>query len=309
MRVSRSLNLGAWIAITATFFSPVAGYGWQAGRLWLQGVPFSSLHPATSLAAIGLFLALSVAGLVACLNEVNQMGVERHLKLAQSNFAAAVTHELRTPVATVRMYADMMRQGMVEDPAQRALFLGHICHECDRLSGLIDDVLAYAELGEKRKRYTFEPVSVTALLDDALAAVGGALSAGGITVERDVATDLMIDVDRAAMTHALVNLLGNAAKYGAAGGRVRLGARAHADGVRFYVQDFGPGIPATEHQKIFEAFYRVGDELTRKHPGSGLGLALAQEYVKAHAGKLSLESVPGAGAIFTIQLPLARSST
>ncbi|MDB5097718.1 MAG: histidine kinase [Cyanobacteria bacterium RYN_339] len=308
MRVSRSLNLGAWIAITATFLSPVLGFGWQLGRLWMHGTPVASLHPVVPYPVLGGFLVLAAAGLAACLNEVNQMGIERALKVAQSNFVAAVTHELRTPVATVRMYADMMRQGMVEDPAQREQFLGHICHECDRLSGLIDDVLTYAELGEKRRPYTFEPIAASVLVDDALAAVGGVLHAGGLAVERDVPADLVVEVDRRAMTHALINLITNAAKYGAAGGRVRLGAERHEGGVRFYVQDFGPGIPAAEHDKVFQAFYRVGDELTRKHPGSGLGLALVAEYVKAHAGKVSLESLPGAGAVFSIQLPQARTS-
>jgi signal transduction histidine kinase len=302
MRVSRSLNLGAWTAITATFFSPVLGYGVQMGRLWLGGTPLSAFHPPWAL--VGLFTVLSAAGLAACLHEVEQMREERTLKLAQSNFVAAVTHELRTPVATVKMYADMMRQGMVADAAQRELFLGHICHECDRLSGLIDDVLAYTELGEKRRRYSFEPVAASLLVDDAVAAVGGAL--GGLALERDVPADLVVEVDRRAMTHALVNLLANAAKYGATGQRIRLGAERRPDGVRFYVQDFGPGIPAAEHEKVFQAFYRVGDELTRKHPGSGLGLALVAEYVKAHAGKITLESPPGAGATFAIQLPSAR---
>jgi signal transduction histidine kinase len=296
------LNLGAWAAISATFLAPVLGYGWQAGQMWRHGTLLAAFHPSPLL---GVFMLLSVAALAACLHEVDQMKAERALKVAQSNFVAAVTHELRTPVATVRMYADMMRQGMVGDEAQREQFLGHICHECDRLSGLIDDVLAYAEVGEQRRRYTFEPVAATVLVDDALAAVGGAL--GGLAVERDVPADLKVEVDRRAMTHALVNLLTNAAKYGAAGRRVRLGAERTAVGVRFFVQDFGPGIAAAEHEKVFEAFYRVGDELTRKHPGSGLGLALVAEYVKAHAGKVSLESQPGTGAQFSIQLPLART--
>jgi two-component system phosphate regulon sensor histidine kinase PhoR len=304
MRVSRSLNLGAWAAITATFFSPVAGYGLQVGRLWLGGTPVTAFHPAWGL--LGISLLLSVAGLAACLHEVDQMRAERAIKVAQSNFVAAVTHELRTPVATIKMYADMMRQGMVTDPAQREQFLGHICHESDRLSGLIDDVLTYTELGEQRRRYTFEPVAASLLVDDALAAVGGALV--GLEVEREVPQDLVVEVDRRAMTHALVNLLTNAAKYGATGGKVRLGAERRPEGVRFYVQDFGPGIPVAEHEKVFEAFYRVGDELTRKHPGSGLGLALVAEYVKAHAGKVGLECPPGEGARFTIQLPAARTT-
>ena len=101
-------------------------------------------------------------------------------------------------------------------------------------------------------------------------------------------------------------VLANAAKYGTAGGRVRLEVAEQDGAVLFRVQDFGQGIPKTEHENVFKPFCRVGDELTRSHPGSGLGLALVAEYVKAHAGSVSLASEPGAGAVFTIRLPRSR---
>lgn len=309
MYVSRRLNLAAWAAIALTLASPLIAFVWEGARaLALGGDPFAVVHIRHNGAELLILIGLLGLALAAALHEWRLIGTESAIAVAQSNFTSAVTHELRTPLTTIRMYADMLRQGLVSDAAQRQTFLDGICHECDRLGGLIDDLLAYAELREDRRAYRFEAVEAGVLVDEAIAAVQGPLASAGMTIERVVPQALPVEVDRKAITHALINLLGNAVKYAPEGKRITVSATQDHDQVLFTVQDFGPGIAVDEQSRVFQPFYRVGSELTRTHPGSGLGLALVRDYVVAHAGSVDLASQPGEGARFTIRLPRRRSA-
>lgn len=233
---------------------------------------------------------------------------DRAVALAQSNFVSAVSHEMRTPLTTIKMYAEMVEQGVITDPARRATYMGVIVKECDRLSRLIENVLDYAQISGRRRAYRFEPADMRVLVDEALAALEAPIAQAGLVVEVDAPAGLSASVDRDAVVQAIVNLVGNAAKYAADGGRVRITARAEGAAVSLTVQDFGPGIPREEQRKVFQAFYRVGSEATRTASGTGLGLALVKAHAEAHHGRLELESAPGEGSRFRLVLPIERQA-
>ncbi|MDB5101934.1 MAG: hypothetical protein JWM80_6355 [Cyanobacteria bacterium RYN_339] len=228
---------------------------------------------------------------------------QRAIALAQSDFVSAVSHEMRTPLTTIQLYAEMLAQDVVTDPAKRRHYLATIAGESERLGRLIENVLDYARISGRRKAYRFEPVDVRELLAEALTAVQGPLELAGLTVELHAPVPVIAPVDRDALVQAMINLLANAAKYAAAGRRVVVSALPAEGGVALAVQDFGPGIAAEDQAKVFEPFYRVGSELTRTTTGSGLGLALVAETAKAHGGRVELESVPGRGSEFRLVLP------
>lgn len=280
-------------------------------RLQVASPPYDAYN----LRVLYTFFALLIVGLIACVLGISacirQGRVvlnEQAIALAQSNFVSAVSHEMRTPLTTIKLYAEMLQQGVVESPEKRADYLQTITRECDRLTRLIENVLDFARVSQRRRDYHFEEVDLEALLNEAIATLRGPLEQAGTTVELTVPAGLKASVDRDALVNAVANLLSNAVKYAPNQPRIALSAREAGQTVVISVRDFGPGIPSHEQRRIFRSFYRVGDEHTRSTQGTGLGLALVQEYVSAHGGKVELESRPGEGATFRLVLPRLRKS-
>jgi two-component system phosphate regulon sensor histidine kinase PhoR len=253
---------------------------------------------------LALLASLLAVALIELARQVRGLWAERTLALAQSNFVSGVSHEMRTPLATIKLYAELLQDGVAEDAATRKELLGTIGAECDRLGRLIENVLDFAKMSGRRQRYAFGPQDAAALVEEAVAAVRGPLAASGLVLERHVPEGLSFHADRDAVVQALVNLLANAIKYAPAGGCILLAcAPSGPDHVEFLVRDFGPGIPEAERRNVFRPFYRVGNELTRTATGSGLGLALVDGHVKSHGGRVDLEDTPGGGATFRVVLP------
>ena len=251
-----------------------------------------------------LLAALGVAFFAATIEAVRQFRsliAERAMSMAQSSFVSGVSHEMRTPLATVRLYAELLEQGLDREPAQRSEFVGAILHEVDRLHRLIENVLDFARISGRKRTYSFVPTDLRALLDESVAAARGPLTAAGLEVEIHAPAPLSAAVDRDAIVQGLSNLLTNAAKYAPEGGRVWVSALPGPLGVTLAVQDFGPGIAREERAKVFRPFYRVAGTAAG---GSGLGLSLVLEYARAHGGHVELESAFGQGATFRLHLPL-----
>ena len=305
-----ALTMAVWLTFLVTFLAPFLGWGWAYSVGYLLGgnvPPVLGLGP-HSLYGIVLLWALVLASMAGCLYEWHAMRIDRAMTVAKSNFAAAVTHELRTPMAAIRMNVEMLREGIVTEPVARDRCLADIETACGRLGGMVEDVLNFSTMGHGQRTFSFEAVPADALVDEALALLAVPLAASGLQLERDVQVGLVLNVDRHAMVGVLTNLIGNAMKYAAAGKLLQLVLREQGGQIELAVRDFGPGIARTEQRRVFEPFYRSGDEGTRTQPGTGLGLALVQSYVKGHAGSIKLSSQPGKGACFTVRLPRARKA-
>lgn len=305
MRVSNTMLAIAWGGLALLLGSPLLGTLVGAGLAVADGRhPLDAALQDDGLLTLLLLTVGAGASMLATGLAARRVLDERLQDLAQSNLAAAMTHELRTPIATIRMYAEMLREDLVTDPATRRRFLTGIEAACGRLDGLVEDVLTYSALSEGRLALAPEPLDVQALVDEAAQAAEGELRAAGLALETDVPTGLVVRGDRRQLARVVANLLGNAAKYAAAGGRVRVEARAAGASVVLAVRDWGPGIPPAERHKVWRPFYRIGDERTRERPGSGLGLALVRHLAEAHGGRAACEiPADGPGLRVTLTLP------
>jgi two-component system, OmpR family, phosphate regulon sensor histidine kinase PhoR len=229
---------------------------------------------------------------------------EARVARLQTDFVNKVSHDLRTPLTSIRMFVETMQMGRLTEPARQAEALAIIAEETRRLSALINRLLDWARMESGKRSYRLEPVAVSDLLDDALSALEPALLQAPAEVSCKVEPGLpRLQADRAALADALVNLLHNAHKYTGTSKRIAVTAQRQAGAVSIRVADNGPGIAAPDQQRIFEKFYRARDPLDRSIEGSGLGLAMVKHIVEAHGGKVGVNSAPGAGATFTITLP------
>ena len=251
-------------------------------------------------------VATTVIGTAATLGVIYR---ESRVARLQTDFVNKVSHDLRTPLTSIRMFVETLQMGRLSDPSRQAEALGIIAEEVTRLSALINRLLDWARMESGKRSYRFEPCEVGSLVDDALAALAPQLLTQPAEVRRELPAGLpRVWVDRAALGDALLNLLQNACKY--TGPEKKIAVTAHADGPTVFltVSDNGPGIARADQKRIFEKFYRGKDPLDRTIEGSGLGLSMVKHIAKAHGGKVTVASQPGQGAAFTLALPAARDA-
>jgi two-component system phosphate regulon sensor histidine kinase PhoR len=255
----------------------------------------------------GLAVVL-VAGLLATIRGAAR---ERELARLKSDFVSTVSHELKTPLTSIRMFAEMLEQGVAAgDPERTARYHGVIVKESQRLGLLIANLLDYAQIERGTRRYTprrerVGEVATSALDTFAQVARGDAESGPEIRLTvTTAAADAEALIDRDVIVQAVLNLLANAVKYGA-GTPIDIVVDVDAQAVTIAVTDRGPGIPPAEHDRIFHEFYRAPAAYTSGVEGTGLGLALVKRHVEAQGGQVAVASAVGKGATFTIRLPIA----
>ena len=224
---------------------------------------------------------------------------------SRRDFIANVSHELRTPLTSIQGYVETL----VEDPHPRPdttrEFLGIILKNATRMNRLTEDLLALAGVESPDYRLALQPTRASALVQDAIDALGGIVVDSEVELESAGAPDSIVMADPDAMNQVFGNLIENALKYAKAGRRIRVGARLLDAEVEFSVQDFGPGIASEHLGRIFERFYRIDKARSRESGGTGLGLAIVKHIVMAHGGRIWAESELGKGAAFHFTLPLA----
>ena len=221
----------------------------------------------------------------------------------QSEFMAAVSHEMRTPLAAMRLLAENLESGVADRAGRREEHTRMIREECARLGDLVGNVMAFTRGG---KGEPFDAFDVAAMVADAASLVEPMAARRGIRFECAVAGfSEPPSGDVAALRRALLNLLDNALKHTPDGGKVSCRAfPTDGDAWKLEVSDSGPGIPIAERGRIFDAFYRIGDELRRTTPGTGLGLALVKRTADAHGGEILVSDAPHGGSVFTFSLPI-----
>jgi two-component system, OmpR family, phosphate regulon sensor histidine kinase PhoR len=228
--------------------------------------------------------------------------------MQKTSFVSNVSHELKTPLTTLRMYTEMLRGGKLSEE-KRTQYLDVMLSEGERLSRLVGNVLDFSRLEQGRKKYQMESLD----LDDF---TGRVVEASRVVFERpelcltfiSPSGSVPVLADSDALEQILLNLLDNAAKYGGAGGEIRVvvsrrGSRALVD-----VLDRGPGVPMEHRARIFDKFHRVDESLTAEQGGCGLGLSIARRLARDHGGDITCEGRPGGGAAFRLQLPAAEEA-
>ncbi len=224
---------------------------------------------------------------------------------AKSAFLATMSHELRTPLTAILGFNELLRDDVIADTTARRDAFDDVERAAEHLLRLINDVLDVAKVEAGHMELEFRPVNLAESLAACAALVRERAADGGLALTLAFDPLPPVQVDERKVKQVIVNLLANAVKFTPAGGAVTLSARREGEYVAVAVADTGIGISAEDQRLLFQPFSQVDTSLTRRHEGTGLGLALAKQLVELHGGTLEVESVPGAGSTFTVRLPLS----
>ncbi|MEI9893594.1 MAG: HAMP domain-containing sensor histidine kinase [Chthoniobacter sp.] len=250
------------------------------------------------IAAVAICAIAAAAGLT-----VNQ---QLRLHELKNTSVALVAHELRTPLATMRVLVDTLREGRYRNPGQLREYLDLLSAENLRLSRLTEHFLTHSRLARGQYQFAFASVDVESVIDPAITAMQTRLAAPGCTFTVDLAKPLPeMMADRDSLVIVLINLLENALKYSGDEKRITLRARRDERALVFVVEDNGLGLTAAQRTQVFEPFYQADQKLSRSRAGCGLGLSIVRAIITAHRGRIEIASEPGAGAAFSIHIPLA----
>jgi signal transduction histidine kinase len=236
--------------------------------------------------------------------------LRRQLALARqkTDFVSNVSHELKTPLTSIRMFADLLAEGRVQDPERQRSYLGIITAESARLTRLINNVLDFARLERGEKKYNFQRCDLVAMVRETAATYRPHLEASGFSFDVVLPEEsVWVKGDHDALAQVLVNLLSNAEKYSNSQKEIQLSVSRQTDPLPYVevrVADRGLGVPFGCGEKIFEQFYRAHDSLSSGIQGSGLGLTLARQIARAHGGDVVFESRDGGGSCFSLRLPM-----
>jgi signal transduction histidine kinase len=277
--------------------------GWQLALDLTGPDPFAD--QARRRTALYLWTGLAVALLTAMLTMLVGRHVGRQVRLTRlrNDLIATVSHELKTPLASIRALVDTLLDTDARDPRQTREYLQLVARENLRLSRLIDNFLAFSRMERNKHTFAFAGTPPAEVVSAAVDAAGKRFHSPGCHLEVKVAPGLPpVVADRDALVTVLLNLLDNAWKYTGDDKRITLSACAADGHVRFEVRDNGIGLSRRAMRRVFDRFYQVDQSLSRKAGGCGLGLSIVQFIVEAHGGAVSVESQPGKGSAFTVSL-------
>jgi two-component system phosphate regulon sensor histidine kinase PhoR len=238
----------------------------------------------------------------------------RRVEEMRADFVANASHELRTPLAALSGFIDTLQGSARDDAKARERFLAIMQEQASRMARLIDDLLSLSRIELNAHRRPDTPVDLGPIVRQVADGLETLARDRGVIVHADAAKALRVPGDRDELVRVFENLVENALKYGAAGKRVDIALTQgeSPDGeaeARVSVRDYGPGIAPEHLPRLTERFYRVDVRESRAQGGTGLGLALVKHVLNRHHGRLLIESMPGAGATFTVYLPMVKTET
>lgn len=294
----------------ATLHKPEAG---SDGSFILASFPFllsagdigiapESIPRSISVSLLAGWLAAVAALLAAYFLIANVMKLSER----RASFVSAVTHELRTPLTTFRLYSDMLSSGAVREEKKPA-YLGVLSREADRLSHLVENVLAFSKIERGSARSKVTEIEVSEFLEDLRERFDTRLDAAGLRLEIKIPRPIRCTLDTSALEHVLFNLIDNAAKYASDSKPpvVILEATGTRRGIEIRVSDHGPGVPDSERDRIFRPFHKSAEQAAETKPGIGLGLALSKRLARSMGGSLACgrRNDGSSGAVFILDLP------
>lgn len=252
------------------------------------------------------------AGVLIVLHDITAM---RRLERMRSEFVANVSHELKTPIAAVKGFAETLLAGALNDKDTAKQFLQIIFDESERLNRLIGDILELSKIESKRIPLHFSPVDMSSFVENTMNMMRPEANKKHIELQSQVPDDMYMEADEDRLRQIFINLLSNGIAYTPEGGKVKVriepvlgpaaaGREGENERVRIVIQDTGIGIPKKDLPRIFERFYRVDKARSRSSGGTGLGLSIVKHLVELHQGTIKVDSEPGIGTKFTIELPV-----
>lgn len=240
-------------------------------------------------------------GAVIVLNDITRI---RRLETLRSDFVANVSHELKTPITSIKGFVETLIENRSEDPEETLRFLQIIGKQADRLTSIIDDLLSLSRIEQEAERseITLELETIEPVIHSAVQLCEPRAGFKQIEIIQDCEPGLMARINGPLLEQAIINLVDNAIKYSATGSHINVEARKANGHVTIDVIDSGVGIAPEHLSRLFERFYRVDKARSRKLGGTGLGLSIVKHIVQAHGGKVAVESSPGKGSRFSIHL-------
>lgn len=238
-----------------------------------------------------------------------ELEFEKRLQSMRREFVANVSHELRSPLTSILGYAETLLEDAPEDEEQRQRFLTAIVREARRMQRLVEDLLNLSRIESGRAAPQFEGVNLHNVVGRVLTQLRGQAERAGVALSNLVPPELRLECDPGQIEQVVYNLVINGIQYTPAGGKVVVTGRANGASVSFSVTDTGIGIPPADLPRVFERFYRVDKARSRATGATGLGLSIVKHIVDAHNGKVSVDSNPGSGTSFTVELPATQPSS
>ena len=273
---------------------------WTDNRF--PGTALQGLPAGIWIAALALVLGVAVFGGYLLLRDVNR---DVHMTEVRSQFVASVSHELKTPLTAIRMFAETLAMGRSRDERTKSEYLDTIVSESERLARLVDNVLDFSKIEQGKKIYRLRPTRLDEVANSATRAMQFPLAQEGFRLRLSVQEEMPeIEADPDAIQQAILNLLTNAMKYSGDAREIDLRLAARNGDAVIEVVDHGLGMAPEEQKHVFEKFYRAPSHESRLIAGTGLGLTLVDHIVKAHGGRVEVASAPGAGSTFCMFLPI-----
>jgi signal transduction histidine kinase len=228
---------------------------------------------------------------------------EMALARQQRNFLSAVTHELRSPIASAKLYIESMQLGRA-DPGKTERYLRHAHEDLTRLARIVEDLLEGRRLSERGVQLTLEEADLTVLVEEEVERLRPVHAPAGARLQLDAPESMRLRVDASAVARIVDNLVSNAVKYGGPEPEVKLALRREGRMAVLEVRDHGPGLQGVNVAAMFQPFVRGGDEAVRTQQGVGLGLYFVRELVRAHGGRVTAQDhLPGGGTCVRVELP------
>lgn len=257
---------------------------------------------------LALFIGIIVVMLIGIILMVYAVIHESEISRLKSEFVSNVSHELKTPLALIRMFGETLDSGIVEDENKKREFYNIIRKESERLSHLINNVLDFSRMDAGVKEYSLREADLVEVCRNSLEAYKFQLSDSGFKIESELpANPVKLKMDTDAVSQVLLNLLNNAVKYSDENKYILVRVWRNSEAAFLSVRDHGVGIAKEELKRIFDKFYRVSTTRTKETRGSGLGLTLAKHIVEAHGGSIEVQSEVGKGSLFMVRFPLNRN--
>ncbi len=252
-----------------------------------------------------LIVLLMVLGFVFTLYTLN---VELRLNKLKSEFISNVSHELKSPLTSIRMMTEMLHHNRVETEERKSAYYSAMLEESEHLSHLIDNILDFSRMDDERKKYDFKDLDMDELLVKFLESTRERLPALGFDIRYSCPDRVpLIQADRDAMLQVLYNLIDNAIKFSGTSRQIDVSLSSGDEELLFCVKDYGIGISVKDQERIFDRFYRSDETQKRGIRGSGIGLTIVRKIIEAHYGHLTLQSKPGAGSTFCVHLPINKN--
>ena len=252
---------------------------------------------------IFLFIVIVLAlGLFFTLQIINK---ELMLSKMKSDFISTVSHEFKSPLTSIRQMSEMLLNERIKTDSRKKEYYAVMLEQSERLSHLIDNILDFSKIEEGKKAFQFERTNLTELIEHVKSVFQKSIANEGFSVILSMPETLPeLVIDQEAIQQVIYNLLDNAHKYSGDSKNIEIKAESTGDSVKISIADFGIGIQREEQHKIFDRFFRGGNELTRSVKGSGIGLTIVKKIIEAHGGTVSLDSTPGKGSTFQVTLPV-----